>query len=55
LKKTGYRAAFSFYGGLNRPGETQPFDIRRFSVGDQSYARLRLQTSLAAISGTRWF
>jgi len=55
LKKTGYRAAFSFYGGLNRPGETQPFDICRFSVGDQSYARLRLQTSLAAISGTRWF
>jgi peptidoglycan/xylan/chitin deacetylase (PgdA/CDA1 family) len=55
LEKTGYRAAFSFYGGLNRPGETQPFDICRFSVGDQSYARLRLQTSLAAVSGTRWF
>jgi peptidoglycan/xylan/chitin deacetylase (PgdA/CDA1 family) len=55
LKQTGYRAAFSFYGGLNRPGETQPFDICRYSVGDQSYARLRLQTSLAAVSGTRWF
>jgi peptidoglycan/xylan/chitin deacetylase (PgdA/CDA1 family) len=55
LKETGYRAAFSFYGGLNRPGEMQPFDICRYSVGDQSYARLRLQTSLAAVSGTRWF
>ncbi len=55
LKQTGYRAAFSFYGGLNRPGETEPFDIHRYSVGDQSYARLRLQTSLAAVSGTRWF
>lgn len=55
LKETGYRAAFSFYGGLNRPGEMQPFDIRRYSVGDQSYARLRLQTALAAVSGTRWF
>jgi peptidoglycan/xylan/chitin deacetylase (PgdA/CDA1 family) len=55
LKQTGYRAAFSFYGGLNRPGEMQPFDIRRYSVGDQSYARLRLQTALAAVSGTRWF
>jgi peptidoglycan/xylan/chitin deacetylase (PgdA/CDA1 family) len=55
LKQTGYRAAFSFYGGLNRPGEIQPFDIRRYSVGDQSYARLRLQTTLAAVSGTRWF
>ncbi len=55
LKGTGYRAAFSFYGGLNRPGEMHPFDICRFSIGDQSYARLRLQTSLAAVSGTRWF
>ena len=55
LQQTGYRAAFSFYGGLNRPGEMQPFDIRRYSVGDQSYARLRLQTALAAVSGTRWF
>jgi peptidoglycan/xylan/chitin deacetylase (PgdA/CDA1 family) len=55
LKETGYRAAFSFYGGLNRPGQMQPFDIRRYSVGDQSHARLRLQTALAAVSGTRWF
>jgi peptidoglycan/xylan/chitin deacetylase (PgdA/CDA1 family) len=55
LKQSGYRAAFSFYGGLNRSGQMQPFDIRRYSVGDQSHARLRLQTALAAVSGTRWF
>lgn len=55
LQETGYRAAFSFYGGMNRPGETQPFDIRRCGIGDQSWARLRLQTALAAATGNRWF
>jgi peptidoglycan/xylan/chitin deacetylase (PgdA/CDA1 family) len=55
LEQTGYRAAFSFYGGSNRPGHIQPFDIKRYGVGDQSFARLRLQTALGAVTGTRWF
>ena len=55
LRQTGYRAAFSFYGGLNRPGAVSPFDIRRCGVGDQSHARLRLQTALGAVTGSRWF
>jgi peptidoglycan/xylan/chitin deacetylase (PgdA/CDA1 family) len=55
LKRAGYRAAFSFYGGLNRPGAIQAFDIRRYGVGDQSHARLRLQTALGAATGSRWF
>ena len=55
LEQTGYRAAFSFYGGSNRPGEIQPFDIRRYGVADQSYARFRLQTAWEAVTGTRWF
>jgi len=55
LKKTGYRAAFSFYGGLNRPGEIQPFDMHRNGVSDQSYSRLRLQTTLGAVTASRWF
>jgi peptidoglycan/xylan/chitin deacetylase (PgdA/CDA1 family) len=55
LKQTGYRAAFSFYGGSNRPGRIQPFDIRRHGVADQSYSRLRLQTAWGAVTGTRWF
>jgi peptidoglycan/xylan/chitin deacetylase (PgdA/CDA1 family) len=52
LKQTGYRAAFSYYGGSNRTGETRPFDIRRYGVGDLSFARFRLQTTLRAITGT---
>lgn len=55
LKQTGYRAAFSHYGGLNRPGAIEPFNIRRHGVGEQSYSRLRLQTALGAATGSRWF
>jgi peptidoglycan/xylan/chitin deacetylase (PgdA/CDA1 family) len=55
LKNTGYRAAFSFYGGLNCPGKMQPFDIRRNDVSHQSYSRLRLQTTIGALTATRWF
>jgi peptidoglycan/xylan/chitin deacetylase (PgdA/CDA1 family) len=55
LEQTGYRAAFSFYGGSNRPGETRPFDIRRYGVADLSYARFRLQSTLRAITGTGSF
>lgn len=37
---SGFRAAFSFYGGWNRPGATDPYDIRRIKVD--------LGTSMAA-------
>jgi peptidoglycan/xylan/chitin deacetylase (PgdA/CDA1 family) len=55
LEQAGYRAAFSFYGGSNRPGVMQPFDLRRCSVVDQSHARLRFQAALGAFTGTGWF
>lgn len=55
LKNTGYRAAFSFYGGLNCPGEIQPFDMRRIDPSDRSYSRLRLQTTLDVLTAMRWF
>jgi peptidoglycan/xylan/chitin deacetylase (PgdA/CDA1 family) len=55
LESTGYRAAFSFYGGLNLPGKIQPFDIRRHGVDGQSYSRFRLQTTLGALTGKRLF
>lgn len=55
LRKTGYRAAFSHYGGGNRGGEINAFDIRRESVGGASYSRFRLQTALSATTGSLWF
>ncbi len=32
-RETGYRAGFSFYGGTNRGGRVDPFDVRRVAVG----------------------
>jgi|SRR5579883_725934 len=53
-RSTGYRGAFSFYGGTNTPRQTDPFNIRRLGVGDQSQVRLRLQVALAARTGSTW-
>jgi peptidoglycan/xylan/chitin deacetylase (PgdA/CDA1 family) len=55
LEETGYRAAFSFYGGSNQVGEIRPFDIRRYGVADASFPRFRLQTILRAATGTGSF
>src|SRR5262249_12185632 len=31
-REAGYRVGFSYYGGINRPGETDPLDVQRISV-----------------------
>jgi hypothetical protein len=57
LESAGYGAAFSFYGGLNLPGNIQPFDIRRYGIEGLSYDHFRLQTAVqsALFLGTsRW-
>jgi len=48
LELTGYRTAFSFYGGLNLSGKINRFDIRRLGIDGQSLARFRLQTGFRA-------
>ncbi len=56
LQQLGYCAAFSYYGGINLPGNTRPFDIRRNSVdAGLPLCRLRLQLAVASISGSHWF
>jgi peptidoglycan/xylan/chitin deacetylase (PgdA/CDA1 family) len=50
----GYRAAFSFYGGTNLPENTQPFDVKRVGIGDQSHARFRVQTAICKRTGNYW-
>ncbi len=55
-KAAGYQAAFSFYGGLNLPGRTEAFDIRRYPVvWGNSLNRLRLQTAWVSALGETWF
>lgn len=42
LERTGYVAAFSFYGGVNLPGHIDRYDIRRMPViADESIQSLR--------------
>ena len=49
-----YRAAFSYYGGLNRPGKTSCFDIQRFAIEVEPFSRFRLQVSMGVASDGYW-
>jgi hypothetical protein len=53
-RETGYRAAFSCYGGTNLAGATKPFDIKRVSVGCQSATRFRVRSGICRITGRFW-
>lgn len=53
-QEAGYRAAFSFYGGTNLPGKTNPFDVNRIGIGGQSRSRFRVQTSVCRFTGSYW-
>ena len=53
-REAGYHSAFSFHGGTNLPGTTRRFDIKRVSVGDQSWPRFRVQVAICRSSGRYW-
>ena len=53
-KEAGYRAAFSFYGGINLPGKTTPYDVNRVAVEDQSRRRFRVRMAATRSLGTCW-
>jgi peptidoglycan/xylan/chitin deacetylase (PgdA/CDA1 family) len=53
-REAGYRAAFSFYGGTNLPEKTNPYDVKRIGIGDQSWSRFRVQTSVCRVTGSYW-
>lgn len=52
--ETGYRAAFSFYGGINRVGRADPFDLHRVGVDLQSTERFALRVAMASATGYSW-
>ena len=52
--QAGFRAAFSFYGGVNHPGSVDPYDIVREGVYGQSVERFRTQAAMAAVRGRYW-
>lgn len=54
-RTVGMRAGFSFYGGTNLRGHLTPFDVKRVAFDSySSTARVRLSTSLMAITGAMW-
>lgn len=51
---SGYRAAFSFHGGVNLHGRTSRYDIKRVAVDGQSRPRFRVQASVCRLTGKYW-
>lgn len=50
-RQAGYRAAFSYFGGLNQAGRTDPFAIGRSAVTQaESHAQFRLNATLGTIA-----
>ena len=56
LRQAGYRAAFTYYGGINRFGQCEPFQIGRASIdAGLRLERFRLQNAVAGLTGKYWF
>lgn len=53
-RDTGYRAAFSSYGGTNLQGKTSPYNVKRVGIINQSRARLRVRTAVCNATGKFW-
>jgi peptidoglycan/xylan/chitin deacetylase (PgdA/CDA1 family) len=53
-RDAGYRAAFSFYGGTNFPGKTNPYDVNRIDIEGPSRSRFRVQTAVCRATGSYW-
>lgn len=55
VEEAGFRAAFSYYGTMtNQHGSLKRYDLKRVSVGGQSWARMQIQTGICRITGTCW-
>lgn len=56
LRAAGYRAGFSFYGGVNLRGRTNAFDIRRIDGDlDEGMPVFQVKTAIAAMTGLAFF
>lgn len=50
--EAGYRIGFSYYGGINRPGHSDPFDVRRTPVeSDHSFPLFGVRAALHTLVG----
>lgn len=55
LERAGYRAAFSFYGGVNRAREIAALDIQRCAVDPHSAELFGLRTATTLLTGRSRF
>jgi len=53
-REAGYRAAFSFHGGINLPGKMRHYNVNRVGVGDQSWPRFCVQASVCRVTRHYW-
>ena len=53
-QKLNYRAAFSHHGGTNLPGQIDRLDIKRHSIGSQSWNRFKVQAAVCKRTGKYW-
>jgi len=51
LREANYGTAFSFYSGINLPGQIDPFDVLRTGVDQESRAVFRLRATMYATTG----
>jgi peptidoglycan/xylan/chitin deacetylase (PgdA/CDA1 family) len=53
-REAGYQAAFSYYGGFNRPRESDPFNLRRMAVDwYDSFQMFRFRVSMSNLVGRK--
>jgi len=50
----GYRAAFSFHGGVNLPKTMRRYDLKRVQIGSRSMDRFRVQAWVCRLTGKYW-
>jgi peptidoglycan/xylan/chitin deacetylase (PgdA/CDA1 family) len=54
-EETGFRGAFSYYGNMtNQRGSLERFNLKRVTVGSQSWTRMKVQTEICRVSGIFW-
>lgn len=53
-RECGYRTAFSFHGGINRPAQTAPYDVKRVAISGESQTRFRMRAITCRVTGEYW-
>jgi hypothetical protein len=53
-QESGYRCAFSHYGGANIQGKIDPYDVRRTKIVVQSRQRFQARSAVGRFTGLFW-